>query len=123
GSILKANGFFLCVLRVLCGGELLCKFFAVAVIGVFVTTAAHTQSVSIQLQDNTFKVIGWQPGVAPAGGWASVFKVYAGSGDIPAMVGSYGIENGALTFHPRYPLADGVKYRATFQQPGQSRIV
>jgi hypothetical protein len=93
------------------------------VIGVLVTTAAHTQSVSIQLQNNTFKITGWQPGAAPAGGWASIFKVYAGTGDIPAMVGTYAVENGALTFRPRYPLADGVSYRATFQQPGQSRIV
>jgi hypothetical protein len=55
----------------------------------------------------------------PAGSWGSVFSVYAGTGDRPAMLGSYGVDNGILVFRPRYPLAVGVKYRAVFRQPGQ----
>jgi hypothetical protein len=86
---------------------------AVLVLG----TTASGQSVSIQLQGTTFKVVGWQATSAPSGGWASVFKVYAGAGDLPPMVGTYAVENGSLIFTPRYPLADGVIYRAVFQPP------
>jgi len=48
-----------------------------------------------------------------------VFSVYAGTADVPAMLGSYAVEGGTLLFRPRYPLATGVKYRAVFRQPGQ----
>ncbi len=34
--------------------------------------------------------------------------------DRPAMVGSYGFEDGKLFFQPRYPLSPGVTYRAVF---------
>src|SRR5262249_40392957 len=44
--------------------------------------------------------------------WSSVFSVYAGAGDIPAMVGSYSFERGVLVFRPRFPLSPGVQYRA-----------
>ncbi len=87
-------------------------------------TIAGAQAVSIQLDAGTFRVIGWQvPATPPAGGWASVFNVYAGTADVPAMLGSYGIEGGTLVFRPRYPLAAGVKYRAVFRQPGQRAAI
>jgi hypothetical protein len=83
-------------------------------------TIARAQAVSIQLDAGTFRVAGWQaPATSPAGGWASVFNVYAGTADAPAMLGSYASEGGTLVFRPRYPLAAGVKYRAVFRQPGQ----
>jgi hypothetical protein len=83
-------------------------------------TIARAQAVSIQLDAGAFRVTGWQaPPTPPAGGWASVFNVYAGTADVPAMLGSYAVDGGALLFRPRYPLAAGVKYRAVFRQPGQ----
>jgi hypothetical protein len=86
-------------------------------------TIARAQAVSIQLDSGTFRVAGWQaPATSPAGGWASVFSVYAGTADATAMLGSYSVEGGALVFRPRYPLAAGVKYRAVFRQPGRTTI-
>ena len=86
-------------------------------------TIARAQAVSIQLDSGTFRVTGWQsPAAPPAGGWASIFNVYAGTADAPAMLGSYAVEGGALVFRPRYPLAAGVKYRAVFRQPGRTPI-
>src|SRR5437762_2544660 len=66
-----------------------------------VGTLATAQSVSIQLDGQTFKVIGWRPpSSAPAGGWTAVFAVYAGDGDVPPLAGSYAVENASLVFHP-----------------------
>ena len=73
-------------------------------------------SVSIQVDNGAFKVTGWTA-PEPAGGWASVFTVSTGSG-LPPLFGTYSIEAGSLTFHPRYPLASGVTYHAVFHPPG-----
>ena len=83
------------------------------------------QSVSIQLDGNVFTVTGWQaPASPPAGGWPSVFAVYAsGAADVPPLLGTYSVENRALTFRARYPLSPGVRYRAVFHQPGQRAVV
>ena len=65
-----------------------------------------------------FKVAGWNPGSrAPSGGWSSIFAIYAAEGDAPPMLGVYAIENGCLVFRPRFPLAPGLKARATFHPP------
>jgi len=49
-------------------------------------TIARAQAVSIQLEAGAFRVTGWQaPAAPPAAGWASLFTVYAGPGDAPAM--------------------------------------
>ena len=81
------------------------------------------QSVSIQFKDNAFEVTGWKaPSEAPAKGWSSIFAVYAGSGDVPALLGTYTVESDSLVFHPRFPLAPGMKYRVVFQLPGGVRI-
>lgn len=81
-------------------------------------TAAAAQSVSIQLQNSAFRVVGWKaPAAAPAKGWVSLFAVYSGPGDVPPMVGSYSVEGDSLVFRPQYPLAAGAKYRAVFQAP------
>ena len=69
---------------------------------------AAAQSVSIQLDGNTFKVLG-----APAG----KLVVYAGAGDVPALAGASANEGGTLVFRPTYPLAPGVRYRAVFIPP------
>lgn len=85
--------------------------------------AASAQSVSIQLESGAFKLVGWKTlATPPANGWASVFSVYAGAGDVPAMLGTYSTEGGTLVFRPQFPLAPGVRYRAVFQPPGGARI-
>jgi hypothetical protein len=98
------------------------RFVALAVILVLGMTA-RAQSVSIQLDNNAFKVVGWQaPSAPPSGGWPSVLAVYAGPGTLP-IIGRYAVENGMLVFRPQYPLAAGVRYRAVFHQPGQTQPV
>jgi hypothetical protein len=77
------------------------------------------QSVSIQFDGATFKISGWNPpATPPAKGWPAVFSVYTGAGDLPPLEGSYAIEAGSLVFHPRFPIAPGVRYRAVFLPPG-----
>ena len=72
--------------------------------------------VSVHMQDGVFAVKGWTaPATVPRGGWPSVFAVYAGAGDVPALLGEYKVESGALTFRPRYPLAPGLRVRAVFR--------
>jgi hypothetical protein len=86
---------------------------------------ARAQSVSLALQGNTFKVVGWSaPATPPASGWSSIFAVYAGPArDVPPMLGTYAVEQGSLVFHPRYPVAPGVQYRAVFHPPGGGTAV
>jgi len=91
-------------------------FLAAAIVFAFAIAAAP--GISIQLENGAFRVSGWQaPGNPPARGWISVFDVYAGSGNIPPMAGSYAVESGTLIFHPAFPLAPGVRYRAVFISP------
>jgi len=99
------------------------RFHIVAIVCVLVTIAS-AQAVSIQLEAGAFRVTGWQaPATPPAGGWSSLFGVYAGNTGGPAMLGSYVTEGDTLVFRPRYPLAAGVTYRAVFRQPGQRTAV
>ena len=82
-------------------------------------TTAIAASVSIQLEGGAFKVTGSDaPRTEPAKGWPSVFAIYAGSGDIPPLLGSYTVEAGSLIFRPRFPFASGVHYRAVFRPLG-----
>lgn len=86
--------------------------------------AAIAESISIQLEGGVFRVAGWAaPQKEPAKGWASVFAVYVGSGDVPALAGNYAVEHGFLAFRPRFPFSDGVKYRAVFHMPGSASPV
>jgi hypothetical protein len=96
------------------------RLFGVAVIFVILTgMAATAQTISIELQGDAFKVSGWRPpSVEPTDGWSSVFAVYAGTGDLPPLIGTYSVEDGSLVFHPSYPFAAGVRYRAVFHVPG-----
>jgi hypothetical protein len=75
---------------------------------------------SIRMEGGAFRVDGWQAGAEPSGGWASLFRIYAGSGDVPPIAGAYSVENGALTFRPRYPLGAGMKVRAVFDSKESS---
>ena len=89
----------------------------IAILAAAVSVAAQT--VSIQKEGAGYKIAGWDAGAAePALGWSSVFAVYAGEGEVPAMLGSYAVEQGALVFRPKYPPAPGVSVRAVFRPPG-----
>jgi hypothetical protein len=84
--------------------------------------AAAAAAVSIHATDGDFQVIGWRASAEPAAGWSSVFQVYAGAGDIPAMLGSYTVEGAVLTFRPRWPLTPGMHVRAVFHLPGEAAV-
>jgi hypothetical protein len=71
------------------------------------------------MEGGAFRVAGWDPPrKEPSQGWASIFAVYAGSGDVPPLAGNYALEHGSLVFHPRFPFSAGVQYRAVFHPPG-----
>jgi hypothetical protein len=73
------------------------------------------QNAVIRMGDGVFRVTGVPAGEEPAGGWSGVFAVYAGAGDVPALLGTYSVEEGELVFRPRYPLAPGMHVRAVFR--------
>ena len=67
----------------------------------------------------------WQPD-----DWQKLLSIFAGQGDfiadmsVPAMLGSYRVEEGLIRFRPQFPLERGVTYRAVFRQarlPGGAR--
>jgi hypothetical protein len=91
-------------------------------VAVLLVTAAGAANISIQLDNGAFRVIGWEAGTEPAQGWQSVFAVYAGRGDVPPLLGSYGVENRVLGFHPRFPITAGVHYRAWFNAAGNTPV-
>ncbi len=91
-----------------------------ALAAVLLSQAGVAASVSIQLDNGSFKVTGWTA-AEPAGGWDTVFTVSTGR-DLPPLFGTYSIEGGALTFRPRYPLASGVTYYALFHAPGSDPV-
>jgi hypothetical protein len=75
---------------------------------------------TIQLVDGIFKVEGIRRDRSPKD-WSSVFAIYAGPATT-AMLGTYEFASGVLQFHPRFPLAPGVRYRAVFQLRGTAPI-
>jgi len=75
-------------------------------VAVLLGTVASAANVSIQFDGSAFRVNGWNATAEPADGWTSVFSVYAGEGDVPAMAGSYTVENRVLIFE---------HYRAVFK--------
>ena len=80
-------------------------------------------AVSLRFDGGVFTVAGWAArGNAPAAGWASLFAVYSGPPGAPPMLGSYGVQNGVLSFRPAFPIAAGVSYRAVFKAPGQAPV-
>ncbi len=85
--------------------------------------AAFAQSPDIELENDAFRVNGWKaPETEPSGGWGTVFLVYAGTGKVPSLLGSYSVETGTLVFHPRYPVTAGVHYHAVFRPPSGTMI-
>ncbi len=75
---------------------------------------------SIQLAGDSFVVTPWRGPVPPNP--PAVFSVFAGSGDLPPMLGRYSVEHGTLVFRPRFPLTPGVRYRAVFRPPAGAAI-
>ncbi len=65
----------------------------------------------------------------PAEDWQKILSVYAGQGDliadmnVPAMLGSYHVENDLIRFQPKFPLERGVTYRAVFRPAGLPGVV
>ncbi len=61
--------------------------------------------------------------------WQKVLSVYAGQGDliadlnVPAMLGSYQVENDLIRFQPKFPIERGVTYRAVFRPAGSPGVV
>ena len=101
----------------------MCKAILASAVLHFSCMAGLAQSPDIQLQNNGFRVSGWKaPQSQPSGGWETVFRVYAGPGNVPPLLGSYSVESGTLVFHPRYPVAPGVHYRALFLSPSGAMI-
>ncbi len=78
---------------------------------------AAAASISIQLDHGAFQVTGWPASAEPPHGWGSVFSVTVNAPDVPALLGTYSVESGTLTFHPRFPLTPGLSYKATFLPP------
>ncbi len=97
------------------------------VLALFVAAASAgwAADVSIRLDGGVFHVANWSAEREPAGGWESILSIYADSrsADPPALMGSYGVERGVLTFTPRFPLAAGMHYRAVFRVGGSAQVV
>jgi hypothetical protein len=76
----------------------------------------------IRFDGKVFRVSGWPPpGSEPKGGWSSLFAVYAATGsDPPPVTGNYAVQDGDLTFTPRYPLS--VKTRAVLRITGKPPV-
>jgi hypothetical protein len=86
--------------------------------------AAAAQGISVRLENDSFRVVGWKPiAPQPSQDWSAVFRVYSGTGDVPPLAGDYAVEDGSLTFHPRFPLEPGVRYRAVFQPPSGGKPI
>jgi len=83
---------------------------------------AIAAGVSIQLKGGEFQVADIGLISAPEQGWGAVFAIYAGTGDIPPMSGTYHRTGNTLHFVPRYPLALGVEYRAVYRPTGGSPV-
>ncbi len=98
---------------------------AVVAVTLLFGVAAAAQEISIRLEGDAFRVAGNAAGwKEPAQGWASIFRVYSGTGngDVPPLAGSYTVEDGVLVFHPRFALVPGVRYRAVFQLPNGKAV-
>src|SRR5205809_8146728 len=55
--------------------------------------------------------------------WGQIFSVQVDLADVPPLLGSYHLEQGALVFVPQYPVQAGVPYRATLKVSGRVAVV
>jgi hypothetical protein len=85
--------------------------------------ASAVSAQSIDYKDGAFRISGWKLDASSSpNDLSSMFAVYTGPADAPALLGSYFVENETLGFRPRFPLAAGVRYRAMFNVPGGTPI-
>jgi hypothetical protein len=71
-----------------------------------------------------FRVTGWTDAEKFTQQWGQIFSVQVDNlADVPPLLGSYRLEQGALVFVPQYPVQAGVPYRATFRAPGRDAVV
>ena len=89
-------------------------------LAVFLAPICAAAGIEIHMTGGAFEVTGWKAAAEPPDGWASVFAVYAGGDDAPAMLGRYTVERGELIFRPRWPVSAGVHVRAVFHANGAS---
>src|SRR5690349_21135371 len=71
----------------------------------------------------SFRVTGWTDAEKFTQQWGQVFSVQVDLADVPPLLGSYRLEEGALVFVPQFPVQAGVPYRATFKAPGRDAVV
>lgn len=93
-----------------------------ALAAVLLLPVVAAAGIQIQMTGGAFQVTGWNPAAEPSQGWPSIFSVFAGGPDSPAMLGSYAVEGGVLVFHPQWPLAAGLHVRAVFHPDGLAPI-
>lgn len=72
---------------------------------------------------NVFLLENWT-GLATASPerYGELFTVAVDVADMPAMLGRYHVEQGALAFAPQFPVQPGVRYRASARLPGMAAI-
>jgi len=75
--------------------------------------AVLSASVSIQYENGVFRVVGMTFRPEQASAEASGFAVHT-EGSADPLFGTYTVENGQLTFRPRFPLSPDVTYVAAF---------
>jgi hypothetical protein len=63
------------------------------------------------MENGNFVVPRWNP--------AATFEVFAGTGDVPPLMGSQRVSDGHLIFTPRFPPAPGITLRAVLREPGK----
>ena len=54
--------------------------------------------------------------------YRDVFSVSVDAADVPAMLGQYRVDRGALVFAPQFPVQPGVRYRIVARIPGLTPI-
>jgi hypothetical protein len=90
----------------------------------FLLLAQSPAAITLDPAGN-FRVSGWADAAnfsTPQ--WAQIFSVQVDLlADVPPLLGSYRVEQGALIFVPQYPVQAGVPYRATLRIPGKDPVV
>jgi hypothetical protein len=87
------------------------------------SAGAALAQTSIRFDGSVFRIVGWKPGNPPADGWGSLFHVAAGtSEDAPPLLGTYSVEEGNLTFRPKWPLGPGLHLIAKFTGTGDKLL-
>lgn len=94
--------------------KIIVRLAAVLVLAAGCACAAVAAEPSIVFRDGRVEIVSGAEGVAPEKA-VEVFRVMVdGAGGIPAMAGSYTVEEGKLVFQPAFPFSPGMRYRAEF---------